>query len=126
MGHKRQSAPQQKVSSFDHIIGKLLETKRYFDAQRLSGLEVYHQLKLDRLMYWEVSRLRAAENFSGVGPHLLIHIHIRGPIGSHNSPGHRLQQKSGSDANAAGVSQQTITATPWLTSSPASEGKRLY
>ena len=28
-------------------------------------------------------------------------------------------------ANDAAVSQATITATPWLTSSPASEGKRL-
>jgi hypothetical protein len=65
-------APQQTVSSFNHIISELLEAKRYFDAQRLSGLEVYHQLKLDRLMYWEVSRFRTAENFSGVGSYLLI------------------------------------------------------
>jgi hypothetical protein len=72
MRQVRTHAPQQKVSLFDYIVGELLEMKRYFDAQRLSGLEVYHQLKLDGLMYWEVSRLRAAENFSGVGPYLLI------------------------------------------------------
>jgi len=54
--------------------------KRHLEAQCLSGFEVYHKLELDAQLYGKVGWLGALENFPGVGPYLLKHIHDGYPI----------------------------------------------
>src|SRR5262245_48688303 len=64
-------ALQQIASSFDHLVGTLLKTQRHFEAERLGGLQVDHQLELDRNLDGKLARLRALQNF--------IHIRRRAP-----------------------------------------------
>ena len=48
---------------FDHLVGARQERRRDSKPQRLSGLEVNHQLKLCRLLDGKVCRLDALQNF---------------------------------------------------------------
>jgi hypothetical protein len=35
-------------TSFDHLVGALLELQRHAEAERLGGLHIDHQLELDQ------------------------------------------------------------------------------
>jgi len=54
-------APQQTTALFDHLVGALQQRCRHFDAKRLWGLQIDHQLKFGRLFDRQVGRLRTPE-----------------------------------------------------------------
>ena len=51
----------------DHLVGTLLEKERHVEAERPGGLEVDHQLELDRGLDGKIARLRALEDAIGAG-----------------------------------------------------------
>ncbi len=49
-------------SSFDHLVGALLEARWHVEAERLGGLEVDGQFELDRRLDRKLARLGALED----------------------------------------------------------------
>jgi hypothetical protein len=45
---------------FDHLVGTLPKKQRHVEAERPRGLEVDQEMKLRRLLYRKLSRLRAS------------------------------------------------------------------
>ena len=64
----RTHALRQTASSFDYLIGELLNMQRHFEAERLRNLEVDHQLELSRLHDRQIGRLGAAQRATGSMP----------------------------------------------------------
>jgi hypothetical protein len=62
-----QVALQSAVRLFDHLVGALLEMQRHVETERLGGLEVDHQLELDRGLDGKLVRFRALEDTIGIG-----------------------------------------------------------
>ena len=56
----------KKASSFNHLVGALLELHWHVEAERPSGLEIDHQLELDGLLDGQVGGLGALENLDDV------------------------------------------------------------
>ena len=52
---------------FDHIVGAGEQQRWHGEIQRLGGLEVDHQLELDRGLDGKLARLRAFEDAIGIG-----------------------------------------------------------
>src|SRR5713226_4559923 len=52
---------------FDHLVGALLKMQRHVEAELLGGLEIDHQLELDRGLNGKLARLRALEDAIGIG-----------------------------------------------------------
>jgi len=42
------------ASLFDHLVGQLLKMQRHMEAERLCGLQIYHQLEFGRLFDWQI------------------------------------------------------------------------
>jgi hypothetical protein len=40
----------KQAQSFDHLVGKHLQVQRHVEIKRFRGFEIYHQLKLGRLL----------------------------------------------------------------------------
>ena len=59
--NRRQSAAPPKGALFDHLIGGGEQCGRHVEAERLGSLEVDHQLELDRLLDWDITRSRPAQ-----------------------------------------------------------------
>jgi hypothetical protein len=55
-------APQQLQALFDHLVGAGKQRRRKFEAQRLRGLEIDHQLILCWCLHRKVGRLLAFED----------------------------------------------------------------
>ena len=56
---------------FDYLVSLGEQQNWDLKAERVSGLEIDHQVYLGALLDWEVSRLGALENFPNVDPCLL-------------------------------------------------------
>src|SRR6478736_1148338 len=63
--NSRHNAAQQML--FDHLVGAGEQRWRHVEAERLGGLEVDHQLELDRGLDRKLARLRLLEDAVGIG-----------------------------------------------------------
>src|SRR5262249_46258441 len=60
-------APPSPFTSFDHVVGALLENPRHVETECFGGLEVDHQLELDRCLAGKLARLLALEDAIDTG-----------------------------------------------------------
>ena len=67
MGHNRAPAPQHNAPLFDHLVGGRQDRGRHREAERLGGLQVDNQFKLDWLLHGQIAWPRAFEDFVDEG-----------------------------------------------------------
>src|SRR5215813_6659988 len=77
-------------TSFDHLVGDGEQLVRHVNAERSSGLEINHQLKLDRLLDRQVVRFGTLENLPDI---MEAHLAKEAPA---NTIAHQAAVKDGS------------------------------
>src|SRR5262249_29801507 len=63
---------QQHSCSFDHLVGVLQKWLRDSEAKRVRGLEIDNEFELARQLHWQIARLGALENPTGVDAGLVV------------------------------------------------------
>ena len=74
-GHQRHAI----AALFDHLVGERKQPVRNFEAERLGGLEIEHELEFGGPHDRQVARLLALENPPGVDAGLAIGIGLLVP-----------------------------------------------
>src|SRR2546429_9604280 len=64
--------PPSRFTSLDHLVGGDEQSIWYFEAKRLCGLEVDHELELCRQHNRQITRLIAFEDASGINAGLTV------------------------------------------------------
>src|SRR5215469_3726038 len=59
-------------SLFDHLVGAGEYCRRYCEAQRLGGFQIYNQFIPSGLLHWQVRRLFALENAANINASLPV------------------------------------------------------
>ena len=65
-------APPSRFTSLDHLVGQCQQLVGDFEAERLRGLEVDHELELCRQHNRQITRLLAFEDASGINAGLTV------------------------------------------------------
>src|SRR5215831_2808472 len=60
--HRLDRTSLRLAHSFDHLVRALLQKPGYVQSECLGGLEVDHELKLERRLHRKLARLRPAQN----------------------------------------------------------------
>src|SRR5262249_61698910 len=73
--------PPSRFTSLDHFVGGDEQLVGHSEAEHSGGLVVDDQLELAGLYDWQVRRLRALEDATGIDADLTIHIHNVASVG---------------------------------------------
>src|SRR5262245_43412079 len=93
LGPIADSCSAAKGTSFDHLVGTGEQRVRHFEAKRLRGFEIDHQLEFGWLLDRQVGRLGVLENFSGVLASLAICIANIGSVAHQTTGGDELTRE---------------------------------
>src|SRR5258705_13727559 len=78
------SRPQHQTRKspilFDQFVGAVEQRQRHGEAERLGGLEIDHQVELDRQLHWKIARLCSFQNLVDVSGCTAIGIGDAWPI----------------------------------------------
>jgi hypothetical protein len=72
---------QTEQALLDHLIGALLEKKRYVEAKSLGSLEIDHEVELEGNLDGKLARLRTPQDAIGIGRRAPIIIELVISIG---------------------------------------------
>src|SRR5215475_3739780 len=76
-----------RLHSFDHLVGGREQRLWNFEAQRLGGFEVDHQLVLGRRLHRKVGGLLALENAINIAGRATELVQLLSPIGDQAATG---------------------------------------
>src|SRR5215475_10526825 len=71
---KRPNAAQQTAPLFDDFVCLSEQRRRKLEAERLGGREIYDEIKLSRLLDWDVARLGTVQNLVDIVCGAAVHV----------------------------------------------------